>query len=183
MIKSEAAGLSRSRYVEALNLLERIHYQMILVVRDELDRRNERALNWSQAILLYKVGGRDVTASQLCQEGEYLGANVSYNLIKLTNAGYVRREPSQTDGRVIRVRLTKKGEEINNALNILFDRHLPSLEAVANIGASELATVNTILEQVEQSRAQVGFHGGYQLPNPTVGRCASIKCDHVSATF
>lgn len=152
-----AADPLRARYLEALDLLERVHHQMIIVVKDELDRRNEGTINWAQAILLYKVGEREVTASQLCEQGQYLGSNVSYNLVKLTNAGYIHREPSEMDRRSIRVRLTEKGMGISNMVEMLFNRHLSSLEAVAGVGVSELSAANTILEQLERCRIQMQF--------------------------
>lgn len=162
-----------AKYLETLSLLERVHHQMITVVKDELDRRHEEAINWVQALLLHRVSGRDVTAAQLCQEGEYDGANVSYNLVKLTNAGYVHREPSLSDGRFLRVRLTPKGEAISKMIEMLFDRHLLSLEAVANIGASELNALNRSLRRLERSRDLAGFDQGDQTSKDLSERWAS----------
>ena len=167
------ASVWRARYFETLNLLERVHHQMITLVRDELDRRNERSLTSTQAILLNKIGERDVTASQLCEEEKWLGGNISYNLVKLTDAGYVRREISQIDRRFIRVRLTEKGDAISKMLITLFDRHLLSLEPVGNVGATELWAMNRILEHVEQSRLEAQCYHDGPTPESTILPLAS----------
>jgi DNA-binding MarR family transcriptional regulator len=150
-----AAALERSEplgklYLETLSLIERLHRQLLDVIKDELDRRDEREINSVQALLLFNVGDQELTAGELRTRGHYLGSNVSYNLKKLVEAGYVHHERSSVDRRSVLVRLTPKGEVVRNMLRGLFDRHLTSLEAVGNVGASELESVSASLRRLER---------------------------------
>lgn len=151
----EAAALEgdqplRKRYLEALSLVERLHRQLLDVIKDELDRRDEREINSVQALLLFNVGDQELTAGELRTRGHYLGSNVSYNLKKLVESGYVHHERSSIDRRSVLVRLTSKGEVVRDMLSTLFDRHLLSLEAVGNVGATDLETVSASLRRIER---------------------------------
>src|ERR1700757_4310429 len=117
-------------YMEMLNLIERLHLQLLDVIKDELDRRDEREINSVQALLLFNVGDQELTAGELRTRGHYLGSNVSYNLKKLVEAGYVHHERSEADRRSVLVNLTDKGEAVRDMLREMFERHLNSLEAV-----------------------------------------------------
>lgn len=150
-----AAALERNEplrklYLETLSLIERLHRQLLDVIKDELDRRDEREINSVQALLLFNVGDQELTAGELRTRGHYLGSNVSYNLKKLVEAGYVHHERSSVDRRSVLVRLTSKGEAVRNMLSGLFDRHLISLEAVGNVGPSELESISASLRRLER---------------------------------
>jgi DNA-binding MarR family transcriptional regulator len=81
-----SAPAVRKYYLETLNLVERLHRQLLDVIKDELDRRDEREINSVQALLLFNVGDQELTAGELRTRGHYLGSNVSYNLKKLVEA-------------------------------------------------------------------------------------------------
>ncbi|HEY1614896.1 MAG TPA: winged helix DNA-binding protein [Rhizomicrobium sp.] len=140
----------RKKYLETLSLIERLHRQLLDVIKDELDRRDEREINSVQALLLFNVGDQELTAGELRTRGHYLGSNVSYNLKKLVESGYVHHERSVVDRRSVLVRLTRKGEAVRDALGELFDRHLLSLEAVGNVGCTELDSMATSLRRMER---------------------------------
>ena len=144
-----AASVSK-HYLEALNLVERLHRQLLDVIKDELDRRDEREINSVQALLLFNVGDQELTAGELRTRGHYLGSNVSYNLKKLVDGGYIHHERSEIDRRSVLVRLTAKGEHVRNMLRELFQRHLASLEPVGNVSGADLESVNTVLRRVER---------------------------------
>src|SRR6202167_5721396 len=137
-------------YLEALNLIERLHRQLLDVIKDELDRRDEREINSVQALLLFNIGDQELTAGELRTRGHYLGSNVSYNLKKLVEAGYIHHERSEADRRSVLVRLTAKGEAVRDTLSQLFHRHLGSLEAVGNVSAGDFDTMNTALRRLER---------------------------------
>ncbi|HVV28255.1 MAG TPA: winged helix DNA-binding protein [Rhizomicrobium sp.] len=140
----------RKHYLESLNLVERLHRQLLDVIKDELDRRDEREINSVQALLLFNVGDQELTAGELRTRGHYLGSNVSYNLKKLVESGYIHHERSEADRRSVLVRLTRKGEAVRDMLGELFDRHLVSLEAVGNVGQDDLEGVNVALKRLER---------------------------------
>src|SRR5271169_4363698 len=140
----------RKRYLEALGLIERLHRQLLDVIKDELDRRDEREINSVQALLLFNVGDQELSAGELRSRGHYLGSNVSYNLKKLVDLGYIHHERSEVDRRSVLVRLTPKGEAVRNMLNELFERHLGSLEPVGNVASSDLDALNGTLKRLER---------------------------------
>jgi DNA-binding MarR family transcriptional regulator len=140
----------RKPYIEMLGLIERLHRQLLDVIKDELDRRDEREINSVQALLLFNVGDQELTAGELRTRGHYLGSNVSYNLKKLVEFGYIHHERSEIDRRSVLVRLTRKGESVRDMLHGMFDRHLASLEAVGNVGVPDLEGLNVSLKRVER---------------------------------
>ena len=79
----DSASVLRKSYLDTLNRVERLHRQLLDVIKDELDRRDEREINSVQALLLFNVGDQELTAGDLRTRGHYLGSNVSYNLKKL----------------------------------------------------------------------------------------------------
>lgn len=146
----EGAQPLRKFYLDTLALIERLHRQLLDVIKDELDRRDEREINSVQALLLFNVGDQELTAGELRTRGHYLGSNVSYNLKKLVEAGYIHHERSEVDRRSVLVRLTRKGEAVRDMLKVLFDRHLNSLEAVGNVAGSDLDAMNVSLRRLER---------------------------------
>lgn len=137
-------------YLEALNLVERLHRRLLDVIKDEFDRRGRTDINAVQALLLYNMGDSELTAGELRSRGYYLGSNVSYNLKKLVDAGYIHHERSDADRRSVRVRLTESGQEIHSIVTQLFKRHLESLEQVGGVGEDDLNQVNKTLQRLER---------------------------------
>jgi DNA-binding MarR family transcriptional regulator len=143
-------GNIRSLYLDCLGLVERLHRQLLDVIKDELDRRNERVINSVQALLMFNIGDQQLTAGELRTRGHYLGSNVSYNLKKLVEAGFILHERSDLDRRSVHVSLTEKGQEIRDMVAKLFARHLESIEAVGNVGAEDFENLNTALRRLER---------------------------------
>ena len=140
----------RPRYLESLNLVERLHRQLLDVIKDELDRRGERVVNSVQALLLFNIGDQELTAGELRTRGHYLGSNVSYNLKKLVESGYINHERSDVDRRSVHVSLTEKGSQVRDVVVKLFDRHLESIEAVGNVTAQDFEALNVSLRRLER---------------------------------
>ncbi len=101
---------SKPAYLEALTYVERLHRRLLDVIKDELDRIGCSEINSVQALLLFNIGDAEMTAGELRTRGHYLGSNVSYNLKKLVEAGYISHQRSRLDRRSVRVRLTDKGQ-------------------------------------------------------------------------
>src|SRR5262245_11850951 len=76
-------------YRDALAFVERLHRRLLDVIGDELDKRGLIDVNPVQALLIYNVGDRELTGSELRTRGCYLGSNVSYNLKKLADEGFL----------------------------------------------------------------------------------------------
>ncbi len=62
--KLEESNLLRPCYLESLNLVERLHRQLLDVIKDELDRRGERVVNSVQALLLFNIGDQHVSLTE-----------------------------------------------------------------------------------------------------------------------
>jgi len=146
----ESVRVQGKLYLETLNLVERLHRQLLDVIKDEFDRRGRADINSVQALLLYNIGDKELTAGELRTRGYYLGSNVSYNLKKLVDLGYIHHERSAVDRRSVLVRLTSKGEAVRDMLCELFDRHLGSLEPVGNVASSDLEGLNASLKRLER---------------------------------
>jgi len=140
----------RPLYLEALTLVERLHRRLLDVIKDEFDRRGRSDINSVQALLLYNIGDKELTAGELRTRGYYLGSNVSYNLKKLVESGYINHQRSNTDRRSVRVRLTEKGQEVCKVLSALYQRQLKSLQQVGGIDANDLETLNKALIKLER---------------------------------
>jgi DNA-binding MarR family transcriptional regulator len=140
----------KGRYLVSLKLIERLHRLLLDVIKDEFERLGRADVNSVQALLLYNIGDAELTAGELTSRGYYLGSNVSYNLKKLVDAGYIHHQRSTTDRRSVRVSLTEKGQEISEVINKLFQRQLRSLEQVGGIGQDDLETLNKALIRLER---------------------------------
>lgn len=137
-------------YLEALTFVERLHRRLLDIIKDEFDRHGRNDVNPVQALLLYNIGDSELTAGELRSRGYYLGSNVSYNLKKLVDGGFIHHERSESDRRSVRVKLTEKGREVHDVLAALYRRHLGSLEQVGGLGHDELAGVNVALQRLER---------------------------------
>ncbi|HEY2660205.1 MAG TPA: MarR family transcriptional regulator, partial [Caulobacteraceae bacterium] len=104
--------MNQHDFLDLFVLAERLHRQFLEVIQLELDRLNIRDINDVRALMLLNIGDSEMTASELLWRGCYLGSNVSYNLKKLTETGYVIQERSQHDRRVIMVRNSEKGQAL-----------------------------------------------------------------------
>ncbi|HEX2447581.1 MAG TPA: winged helix DNA-binding protein [Methyloceanibacter sp.] len=140
----------KSRYLVSLKLVERLHRLLLDVIKDEFERLGRADVNSVQALLLYNIGDAELTAGELTSRGYYLGSNVSYNLKKLVDAGYINHQRSTTDRRSVRVRLTEKGQEVCKVVNDLYHRQLKSLQQVGGLGTGELETLNKALIKLER---------------------------------
>ena len=140
----------RSEYVQSLHLIERLHRLLLDVIKDEFDRTGSSDLNAVQALLLYNMGDQELTAGDLKSRGFYMGSNVSYNLKKLVEMGYVDYERSETDKRSVRVSLSAKGRQAAEVVTKLYQRQLGSVEAVAQVSSDELKGLNKALGRLER---------------------------------
>ncbi|MCZ6453144.1 MAG: winged helix DNA-binding protein [Alphaproteobacteria bacterium] len=146
----------KQAYLATINSLERMHRQFLEVIKNELDNTDVRDINNVQALILYNIGGDELTVGELTLRGYYLGSNVSYNVKKMTENGYLNQERSSHDRRSVRVKLTEKGLELSRALETMFERH--SGEVSANLDAETLAQANDILRSIESFwLQQLGF--------------------------
>ncbi len=139
-----------SIYLDMLGRLERLHRLLLDVVKDEFERLGLIDINSVQGLLLFNIGEQEVTAGELKTRGYYQGSNVSYNLKKLVESGYMHHEKCAVDRRSVRVRLTGKGRKIREALSEMFARHADGLVSGPSLNGDSLDDVNTHLRVIER---------------------------------
>ena len=149
-VRREADVQVKPHYLEALHLVERLHRRLLDVIKDEFERRGRDDVNSVQALLLYNIGDKELTASELRTRGYYLGSNVSYNLKKLVDMGYLHYKRSETDRRSVRVSLTDKGKEACEVVQKLYQRQLGSVETVGEVSEEDFRGLNKALVRLER---------------------------------
>lgn len=140
----------RPVYLESLHLIERLHRRLLDVIKDEFDRKNRSDVNAVQALLLYNIGDRELTAGELRTKGYYLGSNVSYNLKKLVEMGYLSHQRSRVDRRSVRIALTPAGRDVADIIGALYAKHVRTMEPVGGIGPDDFVTLNKALLRLER---------------------------------
>lgn len=137
-------------YLETLAMVERLHRLLLDVVKDEFERLGVIDINSVQALLLFNVGDNEVTAGELKTRGYYQGSNVSYNLKKLVECGYMHHQKCEVDRRAVRVRLTEKGRNIRTIIAELFQRHASGIMSREVLGNIRLSDMNASLRRMER---------------------------------
>src|ERR1700674_6027084 len=110
-------------YLEVISLVERLHRQFLEVVKLELEGLGIHDINNVQAMMLFNIGDAEMTIGELTPRGAYLGSNVSYNVKKMVENGYLLQERSLHDRRSLHVQLTTKGRRLVDRLSAMHRRH------------------------------------------------------------
>jgi len=149
MNQGPAQGYMAS-YLDALSLVERLHRLLLDVIKDEFERLGIIDVNAVQALLLFNISDNEVTAGELKSRGYYQGSNVSYNLKKLVEMGYMHHQRCEIDRRSVRVRLTQRGREIRDIVGDLFLRHADGLQGKGVLTIEGMDEITTALRRVER---------------------------------
>src|SRR5438105_10696228 len=136
-------------YPEVISLIERLHRHFLEVVKLELDGIGIHDINNVQGMMLFNIGDAEMTVGELTLRGCYLGSNVSYNVKKMVENGYLVQERSVHDRRSIHVRLTQKGRKLRNRLSVMHQRHAEMLAQTA-ITDADLESVVVALGRLER---------------------------------
>jgi DNA-binding MarR family transcriptional regulator len=159
MIKSAATAIEPARdnaapvqplYLEALTLVERLHRRLLDVIKDEFDRRGRADINSVQALLLYNIGDKELTAAN-CARAAIISVRTSRTIWKkLVEMGFLDHQRSRVDRRSVRIRLTAQGQEIRHIVDALYQKHVKTVEQVGGISNAEFATLNKSLHRLER---------------------------------
>lgn len=148
-------------YLEAIQLVERLHRHFLDVLKVELDKKGIQDINNVQSMILYNVGRDELTVGELTIRGYYLGSNVSYNVKKMVENGYLEQERSIHDKRSIRVKLTEKGLELHDMISAMFARHEEQIQG-SELTDERLKEMSKTLLMLERFWAsQTNFSGGF----------------------
>lgn len=145
-------------YLELTRLIERLHRRFLDVLRAELGRMGIKELNAVQALLLTNIGAEQIAIRDLIERGYYQGSNVSYNIKKLTDMGYLEQERSQHDRRSVTVRLTEKALQVVARVHELEDVNATAVEA-AGINDADMRNTAETLRRIERTWADYIRYG------------------------
>jgi DNA-binding MarR family transcriptional regulator len=159
VVPAEAPGASaplsydpavKSRYLQAVRRMEKLHRRLLDMLKEELDRSGRDDVTSVQALLLYNIGDQELSAGDLRRRGYYLGSNVSYNIKKLVEAGYLQSARSALDRRSVRISLAEKGHAVHAMVQALYDRHAQSLEVAGGLTLPDIDVLNRMLVRLDR---------------------------------
>ena len=145
----------KAAYLETIGLIERLHRHFLEIVKLELDGLGIHDINNIQGLILFNIGDAEMTVGELTLRGCYLGSNVSYNVKKMVENGYLEQERSVHDRRSIHVRLTDKGRKLRDLLSEMHQRHIELLSQTA-VSEDDLQMVTTTLRRLERFWIRAG---------------------------
>ena len=146
-------------YLELTRLVERLHRRFLDVLRSELGRMGVKELNAVQALLLSNIGTEQIAIRDLVERGYYQGSNVSYNIKKLTDMGYLEQERSQHDRRSVTVRLTPKALDVVQRVHDLEDTSAGAIEG-SGLTLDDLQKAAETLRKIERTWTDYIRYGG-----------------------
>lgn len=138
--------MQKQKYIETILLIERLHRRFLDVIKAELDRLKIDDLNNVQTLILYNINAEELTIGELTNRGYYLGSNVSYNVKKLVENGYLEQERSAHDKRSVKIRLSGKGLAICEKIDALYEKHISDLGKTGPSEESIDTTKKTLLD-------------------------------------
>ena len=136
-------------YIQSVLLIERLHRRFLDVVKAELDRLRIDDINNVQTLILYNISGEQLTIGELTNRGYYLGSNVSYNVKKLVENGYLIQSPAPHDRRSTRIRLSDKAKVLCERIDELYSRSVDLLQR-SGIQETTLQQINRQLSDLER---------------------------------
>jgi len=139
----------QTAYMDMIPLVERLHRKFLEVIKLELDTNDVHDINNVQAMILYNIGDIEMTVGELTLRGCYLGSNVSYNVKKMLENGYIVQERSLHDQRSVRVRLTEKGLALHEKIKKMHELHIAAL-GQGVVSAEDLSNAHKTLRRLDR---------------------------------
>ena len=119
-------------YYSSIILIEKLHRLFLDVLQNELRLMDVKDITNVQCTILYNIGEDEINVSSLTDKGYYQGSNVSYNLRKMVENGYVLQQQAVTDKRVTLISLTGKGMDLRDKLHGVFGKHIKEIDVYLN---------------------------------------------------
>ncbi len=139
----------KKEYLELTRLIERLHRRFLDVIRAELTRMGIKDINAVQALLLANIGEEEIIIRDLIDRGYYQGSNVSYNIKKLTEMGYLDQRRSDHDKRSVSISLTEKAVGVVTKIRKLEEHNAAEL-STRDISAETIDNVCDKLRRLER---------------------------------
>ncbi len=144
-----------NHYLEVISLVERLHRHFLEVVKLELEGLGIHDINNVQGMMLFNIGDAEMSVGELTLRGCYLGSNVSYNVKKMVENGYLVQQRSLHDRRSVHVRLTEKGFKLHDSLTAMHHRHAETL-GQALVSLEDLQAAGVTLRRLERFWIRAG---------------------------
>lgn len=135
-------------YFDSIMLIERLHRQFLEVIRVELDRIQIRDISNVQCFILYNIGKSRLSVGEVTNRGYYLGSNVTYNLKKMVENGYINQEQSLHDKRSSHISLSQKGLNLYEHFERILNDHAKNMKH-NGISDEDLKALKNILQKLE----------------------------------
>jgi DNA-binding MarR family transcriptional regulator len=148
----------KKEYLEFTRLIERLHRRFLDLLRAELNRLGVRDINSVQALLLANIGDEHIAIRDLVERGYYQGSNVSYNIKKLAEMGYLEQERSAHDRRSVSIRLTAKAMKVVDSIRVLEQKIAGQLDR-QEFGSDQIEMICQALRQVERTWTDYVHYG------------------------
>ncbi|MCK4939577.1 MAG: winged helix DNA-binding protein [Rhodospirillaceae bacterium] len=126
-----------------------MHRRFLDVLRAELARMEVKDLNAVQALLLSNIGEEEIVIRDLIERGYYQGSNVSYNIKKLSEMGYLEQQRSEHDKRSVRVKLTEKALGVVARIRDLEEKNAAAF-STTGISEAEVESAAESLRKIER---------------------------------
>jgi DNA-binding MarR family transcriptional regulator len=140
----------KREYLELTRAIERMHRRFLDVLRAELNRLGIRDINGVQALLLANIGEEQIMIRDLVERGYYQGSNVSYNIKRLSELGYLEQQRSAHDRRSVSIALTPKAMSVVEKMRALEERIAGRLQE-QDMNGREITGVCEALRLVERA--------------------------------
>ncbi|MGF1561867.1 MAG: MarR family winged helix-turn-helix transcriptional regulator [Geminicoccaceae bacterium] len=139
----------KQEYLDTIRLVERLHRRFLDVIKNELDRLGVEDINNVQSLILSNIGEDQLSVGELTNRGYYLGSNVSYNVKRLVENGYLQQERSPHDRRQTRLRVSDKGLDLVQKIAALYERDADKLAGNV-VDTADLESTNRVLSALER---------------------------------
>jgi DNA-binding MarR family transcriptional regulator len=116
---------------ELISLVERLHRRLLGAIKLEIEALGILDINNVQTIMLFQIGDADVTIGDVALRGAHLLSNVSYNVKKMVDNGYLVQKRSKHDRRTIFVSSTQKGQLLCRQLSKIHTQYRKVLHDLA----------------------------------------------------
>ena len=139
----------KENYYNSIVMIEKLHRLFLEILKYELKKLNTNDINNIQALVLYNIGENKISVGGLTSHGYYLGSNVSYNLRKMVENGYIMQTLNDYDRRSSEVKLTQKGLEMYKKMDVIFEQHSKYLNE-NNIDENTIINLKDTLQTIER---------------------------------
>ena len=131
-------------YLDFLLQLERLSYLPHALVQDELARAKEWGITSVQAFLLFNMGERELCAGDFFSI--YFGTNVSHNLKKLFEGGYLS---NRREGLFSFYKRTPAGNDVAGIVARCLEAQTTLLQPVGGISLEALQQTSDTLNRLQ----------------------------------